>query len=98
MRVINLDNIRSKQYEINVENYGECGCLICGRPMTARDIQKGYFLHLLPNGDVTDSRESLNIPDNEELGWWQVGCTCYKNFLKAAEEKPVKTWKVEQGY
>ena len=64
-----------------------------------RDMEYGKFVHLLPNGDITDSQElDGKIPDNHDLGWWQVGCTCYKNFLKAAHTKPVKTWMVENGY
>ena len=57
------------------------------------------FVHMLPNGDITDSQElDGKIPENHDLGWWQVGCTCYKNFLKSAHTKPVKTWMVENGY
>lgn len=99
MKVINLDEIRPKQYESNIERYGEDGCIICGRPLSERDMQNGKFVHMLPNGDITDSQElDGKIPDNCDLGWWQVGCTCYKNFLKAAYTKPIKTWMVENGY
>lgn len=99
MKVINLDEIRPKQYESNIERYGEDGCIICGRPLSERDMQNGKFVHMLPNGDITDSQElDGKIPDNYDLGWWQVGCTCYKNFLKAAYTKPVKTWMVENGF
>lgn len=99
MKVINLDEIRPKQYKSNIERYGEDGCIICGRPLSERDMENGKFVHMLPNGDITDSQElDGKIPDNADLGWWQVGCTCYKNFLKAANTKPVKTWMVENGY
>ena len=99
MKVINLDEIRPKQYESNIERYGEDGCIICGRPLSERDMENGKFVHMLPNGDITDSQElDGKIPENHDLGWWQVGCTCYKNFLKAAYTKPVKTWMVENGY
>ena len=99
MKVINLDEIRPKQYESNIERYGADGCIICGRPLSERDMQNGKFVHMLPNGDITDSQELDGmIPCNEDLGWWQVGCTCYKNFLKAAYSKPVKTWMFENGY
>jgi hypothetical protein len=99
MKVINLDEIRPKQYESNIERYGEDGCIICGRPLSERDMENGKFVHMLPNGDITDSQElDGKIPENHDLGWWQVGCTCYKNFLKAAYTKPIKTWMVENGY
>ena len=91
MKVINLDEIRPKQYESNIERYGQDGCIICGRPLSERDMENGKFVHMLPNGDITDSQElDGKIPENHDLGWWQVGCTCYKNFLKAAYTKPVK--------
>ena len=62
-------------------------------------MENGKFVHMLPNGDITDSQElDGKIPENHDLGWWQVGCTCYKNFLKSAHTKPVKTWMVENGY
>ena len=62
MKVINLDEIRPKQYKSNIERYGEDGCIICGRPLSERDIENGKFVHMLPNGDITDS---------QELGGWQ---------------------------
>ena len=99
MKVINLDEVRPKQYESNIERYGVGGCIICGRPLSERDMNDGKFVHMLPNGDITDSQElDGKIPENHDLGWWQVGCTCYKNFLKAAYTKPVKTWMAENGY
>ena len=99
MKVINLDEVRPRQYESNIERYGEGGCVICGRPLSERDMENGKFVHMLPNGDITDSQElDGKIPENHDLGWWQVGCTCYKNFLKAAYIKPVKTWMAENGY
>ena len=99
MKVINLYEIRPKQYESNIERYGVGGCIICGRPLSKRDLENGKFVHWLPNGDITDSQElDGKIPDNHDLGWWQVGCSCFKNFLKAAYTKPVKTWMVENGY
>ena len=99
MKVINLDEIRPKQYDFNIERYGVGGCVICGKPLSKRDMETGKYVHMLPNGDITDSRElDGRIPENRDLGWWQVGCTCYKNFLKAARTKPVKTWMAENGY
>ena len=99
MKVINLDEIRPKQYESNIERYGIDGCIICGRPLSKRDMENGKFVHMLPNGDITDSQDlDGRIPETHELGWWQVGCTCYKNFLRAAYTKPVKTWMAENGY
>lgn len=99
MKVINLDTIRPKQYESNIDRYGEDGCIICGRPMNDRDINAGYWVHMLPNGDITDSHELDGvIPDYADLGWWQVGCTCYRNFMKAANEVPVKEWRKQENW
>lgn len=99
MRLIDIDKIRTKNYEANCEIYGDGGCIICGRPLNDRDMNAGHFLHWLPNGDVTDSTELDGIiPDSHDLGWWQVGNTCYKNFLKAAYEKPVLEWRQENNY
>lgn len=100
MKVIDIDKIRTSNYESNIDRYGEGDtCIICGRPLNDRDLTSGKWLHFLPNGDVTDSQELDGvIKDNWDLGWFQVGCTCYKNFLKAAEEKPVKTWIVENQH
>ena len=62
-------------------------------------MENGKFVHMLPNGDITDSRElDGKIPDNHDLGWWQVGCPSPKTSLQAAYTKPIKTWMVENGY
>lgn len=99
MKVINLDEIRPKQYEQNIERHGESGCIICGRPLSKKDMEHGKYVHLLPNGDITDSMElDGKIPGNEDLGWFPVGCTCHKHFLKAAQEKSVSAWMSENGY
>ena len=97
MKVISLDEIRSKQYKSNIERYGVAGCIICGRPLSERDMQNGKFLHLMTTGDLTDS-QVVEDGCSIDQGWFQVGCTCYKNFLKAASVKPVKVWKQEVGY
>ena len=99
MKVINLNEIRPNQYERNIERYGEDGCLICGKPMTEKDWQACKKVHYLPNGDITDSMALEGvIPESMDLGWWMVGCTCYKNFLKASREVAVKTWRVENNF
>lgn len=101
MRIANLFDLRTEQYERNEERYrcdGEC-CIICGKPLKNSDIAAGHWVHWLPNGDITDSQELIGvIPDCAELGWWQIGNTCYRNFLKAAHDVPVMTWRAEQGY
>ena len=97
MKVINLDEIRPNLYESNIERYGQGGCIICGRPLSERDMQNGKFLHLMTTGDLTDS-QVVEDGCSIDQGWFQVGCTCYKNFLKAASVKPVKVWKQEVGY
>lgn len=100
MRIIDIEEIRPKQYEANIERYGESGCIICGKPLNDREyIQGDCWLHWLPNGEVTDSDElDGKIPDCADLGWWQIGRTCYKHFLKAAHEKPAREWLIENGY
>lgn len=101
MKVINIDKLRTSQYWTNIDRYGEGDdiCLICGKPLSNKDIQSGNWVHFLPNGDITDSKELDGIiPDSHDLGWWQVGNTCYRNFMKAATETPVKEWRIQNHY
>lgn len=86
MRVINLDEIRPEQYESNIERYGVGGCIICGRPLSERDMENGKFVHWLPNGDITDSQElDGKITDNHRLPEWHQFIDWIKT-LPLAEE------------
>ena len=97
MRVIDLAEIQTKDYDKNCDRWGDDGCIICGRPLNEKDMKEGKFLHLMTTGDLTDS-QVVEDGCSIDQGWFQVGCTCYKNFLKAASVKPVKVWKQEVGY
>lgn len=95
MKVINLDNIRPANYEANAARNGYMDtCLICGRKLKPTDKN---MVHYLPNGDITDEQLDF-IPACEELGWWEVGNTCYKTFQRLAHSVTVMEWKTANGY
>lgn len=95
MKVINLDDIRPADYESRINgDWAEERCIICGKRITPNDKN---MVHMLPNGDITDSRCEF-IPENAELGWWLVGNTCYKKFQRMAQAVPVKTWREKNDY
>lgn len=52
-------------------------CVICGRPV--KDTVNIKMLRLVCGGDyITDSEDDFE----DDLGWFPVGNTCYKRFLK----------------
>ena len=62
MKVINLDEIRPKQYESNIERYGEDGCIICGRPLSERDMEQ---LKFLPKLRLTEAQLQKILKDRD---------------------------------
>lgn len=69
-------------------NECRCGsgdvCAICGRPMKSKRI----WLHLMPDGMlVDDPNEEIIVEECAEMGYFEVGETCFKKkFLKNAIE------------
>lgn len=73
--------------EKNEEKYG-CGwvCCICGKPI---DKHKEYhMLHMCPDGTLVDDIHDpiTDFDECAEMGYFEVGSTCYKKFLKNAKE------------
>lgn len=70
--------------ELNECKYG-CSdvCAICGKPIK----KNGYMLHMMPDGMlVDDPHEEIKFDICTEMGYFEVGSTCYKNFQKKAVE------------
>lgn len=90
MKIINLDSIRDlKRYDANCDRYGDDGCIICGMPMKDRDLQEGKWVHLFTNGDISDYPQDLTNEQGGtrlDQGFFQVGCTCYRKFIRMAHE------------
>jgi hypothetical protein len=69
---------------------GECGCVICGRPM--KDREKPRFVHIgeggisilradLPLGGLYEEAAMLTTPDGPkadtgDMGWFPIGPNC----------------------
>lgn len=85
---IAYEKIKAKDYDewewrdCNCER-GDCPCVICGRTVkNAKKEKKVKWIRLYGGGEfLTDSDES-GLED--DMGWFPVGATCYKKFLKMA--------------
>ena len=93
MQAIDLDKIRTYKDDFDVD----C-CLICNKPLKERDFAngKGHYLHWLPDGTVTDTE--VPVKAGWELGWWQVGCSCYKRFKQIATKATVEQFENEEWF
>ena len=87
IRVIGLNEIRPANYFENYDRYGCDGCIICGKPM--KEGSDDYWVHLTIVGDICEDSGEIKDQANGERdeiaqGWFQVGKTCYKKFLRSA--------------
>jgi hypothetical protein len=74
---IDLENVRSKRYDDNVERHGEFSntCFLCGKP-TAEKLH----VHYTTDGmliDTTDDSEETN-----SQGFFPIGSECAKKLPK----------------
>ena len=73
--------------ERNEDLYG-CGdvCCICGKPIEGH--KKYHMLHMMPDGTLVDdiNDQITEIDPCAEMGYFEVGSTCYKKFLQNATE------------
>lgn len=60
-----------------------CGC--CGREI--KNLETAKALHLIEGGRYfTEDERTINEKEGADMGWWTVGPTCYKKFLKNKKE------------
>ena len=78
MKKILLEEIRSKQYENNIEAYGEWSdtCICCGK----RTDEK-YSIQMTTDGYLVDAEYEL---ENSQ-GCFPIGKICLKKFNKKAK-------------
>ena len=73
----------------NEDLYG-CGdvCVMCGKPVKKRDFNEHKWLHMCPDGSLVDDKHDpiTGFDECAEMGYFEVGSTCYKHFLKNAVE------------
>ena len=64
--------------------YGRiCGC--CGKEI--KNMNTAKQLHLIEGaGYWTEDKRTINEKCGADMGWWVVGPTCYKKFLKNRKE------------
>lgn len=77
MKKIRLEDIRSKQYDNNVERLGEWSdtCICCGK----RTIER-YLIQFTTDGYLVDSKDEV---ENTQ-GFFSIGKICLKKFNKLA--------------
>lgn len=77
MKKIRLEDIRSKQYDNNVERLGEWSdtCICCGK----RTIEM-YSIQLTTDGYLIDSKDEVK----NTQGFFSIGKICLEKFNKLA--------------
>lgn len=73
--------------ERNEDLYGgDVVCCVCGKPI--EDHKKCKMLHMMPDGTLVDDEQDqiTEIDPCAEMGYFEVGSSCYKKFLKNAIE------------
>lgn len=64
---------------------GEDNCIICGRPLSMHKNLRS--LHMCPDGTLVDDIDNpIQFEDCCEMGYFDVGQTCYNNFKERAVE------------
>lgn len=82
---IAYEKIRAKDYEkweyrdCDCE-HGDCPCIVCGK--TVKNAKTVRQLRLYAGGELLTDSEEPGLED--DMGWFPVGATCYKKFLKMA--------------
>lgn len=72
-----------KAYENGADFERICGC--CGKEI--KNINTAKELHLIEGGKYfTEDKRTINESVGADMGWWTVGPTCYKKFLKNRKE------------
>ena len=72
-----------KAYKKGFSTNNICGC--CGKGIENMETAKA--LHLIEGGSYfTEDKRTINESHGADMGWWVVGPTCYKKFLKNRKE------------
>ena len=87
MKAYKLTLVEEDRKERNESRGGEENCCMCGKPITKENAQGLHMLHMCPDGILVDDRhDPIEFEPTSEMGYFYVGDTCYKRFLKKAKE------------
>lgn len=87
MKAYQLTEAEEERKERNEARGGEENCCMCGKPIDKENAQRLHMLHLCPDGTLVDDiHDPIEFEPTSELGYWYIGCACYKRFLKKAKE------------
>lgn len=87
MKALKLSIQDIARRERNEELFGgDYNCIICGRPLSMH--KNLHSLHMCPDGStlIDDTDEPIKFDDCCDMGYFEVGNTCYKNFTERAVE------------
>lgn len=79
MAEITLESVRSKQYDLNLDNAGgedHNTCFICGKRLPV-GIKSASYVHYTTHGNLTDEQTHPN-----SQGFFPVGPECKKKLRK----------------
>lgn len=87
MKAYKLTLVEEDRKERNESRGGEENCCMCGKPIAKEKAQGLHMLHMCPDGTLVDDRhDPIEFEPTSEMGYFYVGDTCYKRFLKKAKE------------
>lgn len=87
MKAYKLTLAEEERKERNESRGGEENCCMCGKPIDKESTQRLHLLHMCPDGTLVDDRhEPIEFEPTSEMGYFYIGDTCYKRFLKKAKE------------
>lgn len=86
MKYLKLSVEEEIKRDERLDDAGMCGCCLCGKAI--KDVQTKLMLHWLPNGAFVDDKDNpIEVEPCADLGYWEVGKTCYSRFLRTAQNK-----------
>lgn len=90
---LEINKIRNSDYDEQAErsdmNYKEgwLQCPICGKQAEVeKNFNAGRKLHLIDGGGTICDEETEQDCTGSDVGWWPVGTTCWKKWMKAIKE------------
>lgn len=87
MKAYQLTTAEEMRKEANESRFGYDHCCICGKPIDKESVKTLHMLHMCPDGTLVDDiHDPIEFDPASELGYWYIGCACYKRFLKKAKE------------
>lgn len=70
---------------ILIHGDGNNPCVMCGKEI--KENGKFYYLHMCPDGTLIDDQDDpIEFEPQCEMGYFPVGMSCYKRFLKQAKD------------